>query len=146
MVAQNIISHSGQSTDYHRVLFVDNHSSSTRTTREETNQPCVRTFPTLFLHKPTTKVKANPFLKLAQRAGDTNFLGSSTSWRLPSTHKPSRNQSSKSNKFAQVKFAKRAQVREREEESEKPTTNQRTSPHTEDPPTVGRGCDLRCGR
>jgi hypothetical protein len=31
----SIISHSGQSTDYSRVLSIDNHSSSTRTTRDK---------------------------------------------------------------------------------------------------------------
>jgi hypothetical protein len=39
-------------------------------------------FPTLILHKPTTKVKAT-LLKFAQRAGDTNFLGSSTNLETP---------------------------------------------------------------
>jgi hypothetical protein len=36
-------------------------------------------FPTLILHNQTTKVKANLSSNRLKRAGDTNFLGSSTS-------------------------------------------------------------------
>jgi hypothetical protein len=39
----NIISHSGQSTNYPRVILVDNHSSSTRTTRDMSTL-CSKTF------------------------------------------------------------------------------------------------------
>ena len=42
-----------------------------------------RTFPTLILHNPTTKVKGNLFSNLLTRAGDTNFLGSSTTLKTP---------------------------------------------------------------
>jgi hypothetical protein len=38
----------------------------------------VGSFPTLILHKPIIKVKANFFLNLSKKAGDSNFLGSST--------------------------------------------------------------------
>jgi hypothetical protein len=42
-----------------------------------------RTFPTLILHNPTTKVKGNLFSNLLTRAGDTNFLGSFTTLETP---------------------------------------------------------------
>jgi hypothetical protein len=39
-------------------------------------------FPTLILHKPTTRSRQS-LLKFAQRAGDTNFLGLSTNLETP---------------------------------------------------------------
>jgi hypothetical protein len=40
-------------------------------------------FPTLTLHNPTIKVKENLFSNLLTRAGNTNFLGSSTTLETP---------------------------------------------------------------
>jgi hypothetical protein len=48
----------------------------------------VVSFPTLILHKLTTKVKANFFLNLAQQAGDKNFLGSSRNLETPKQPQP----------------------------------------------------------
>ena len=40
-------------------------------------------FPTLILHNLTTKVKGNLFSNMLTRAGNTNFLGSSTTLETP---------------------------------------------------------------
>jgi hypothetical protein len=48
-------------------------------------------FSTLILHKPTTKVKGITFSNFSQRAGDTNFLGSSTKLEIPKQPESSRN-------------------------------------------------------
>jgi hypothetical protein len=42
-----------------------------------------RSFSTLILHNPTTKVKGFFFSNLHTRAGNTNFLGSSTNLKTP---------------------------------------------------------------
>jgi hypothetical protein len=65
-----------------------------------------RSFPTQILHNPTTKVKGNLFSNLLTRAGDTNFLGSSTTLETPNQPQSVKElKVSKNNKFAQEVLA-----------------------------------------
>jgi hypothetical protein len=65
-----------------------------------------RSFPTLILHNPTTKVKGNLFSNLLTRVGDINFLGSSTTLETPKQPQSVKElEGSKNNKFAQEVFA-----------------------------------------
>jgi hypothetical protein len=85
----------------------------------------VRSFTTLILYKSTTKVKAATFSIFAQRAGETNFLGSSTTLETPKQPQPSRTLGSKSNKSTQKVFATSSRDGERGEK-EKPSLKSRT--------------------
>jgi hypothetical protein len=78
-----------------------------------------RSFPTLIVHNQTTKLKGNRFSNRLTRAGDTNFLGSSTSLETPKQPQSVKELEGSKNKFAQEVFATSSRdEKEREEEKQ----------------------------
>jgi hypothetical protein len=96
-----------------------------------------RSSPPLILHNSTTKVKGNLFSDLLTRAGDTIFLGSSTTLE---THKQPQSikelKFSKNNEFAQEVLATSSrEEKEKEDENFNPKVHK---PHTKGAPSIDR--------
>jgi hypothetical protein len=101
--------------------FISRFSHTTKVSYSLLRSPQrVGSFSTLILHNPTTKVKGKLFSNLLIRAGDTNFLGSSTTLETPKQPESVEElEGSKNNKFAQDVFsASSRDEKERGEENQ----------------------------
>jgi hypothetical protein len=99
--------HHGSKQEHKTQDFISRFSHTTKVSYSLLSSPQrVGSFPTLILHNPTTKVKGNLFSNLLTKAGDTNFLGSSTTLETPKQPQSVEElEGSKNNKFAQEMFA-----------------------------------------
>jgi hypothetical protein len=83
--------------------------------------------------------------QLAQRVGDTNFLGSSTNLETPKQPQPSTNTRFKSNKSARFDVCNKLKMRGKEEENENQVIESKNSNLTPSDLSINRrGSDLGC--
>jgi hypothetical protein len=93
-------------------------------------------FPTLILHNPTTKVKGNRFSNLLTRAGDTNFLGSSTTLETPKQPQSLRNSKVTRTTSSHKRCLQQAQEMRKRRERKTKSKGHTHKPHTKGAPSV----------
>jgi hypothetical protein len=93
-------------------------------------------FPTLIIHNLTTKVKGNLFSNMLTRAGNTNFLGSSTTLETPKQPQSIEElEGSKNKKISQEVFATRSRD-EKDRGRKNKSKDHKHKPHTKHAPSI----------